>query len=238
MSITDIENMDNLVNTFLRKKEYRNKDDPCAPQWPFRMMIVGGSSIGKSNVMMNIILKQVVWDKIYIYVKDSSEDKYQFLLAFLESLQKQYEAVNGSSDEKIYEFSDDASSVVDANDIDAEKQNLIIFDDFVVDKNQEKVEHLFIRGRKRNASIIYQTQNLFAVPQNIRKNSNYVLLFSTNKRERKELAKTYASDIDSKEFEQLYLEATAEPYSFMLIDDKTPHKSLRYRKRFNELLIE
>ena len=150
--------------------------------------------------MMNIILKQVVWDKIYIYVKDSSEDKYQFLLAFLESLQKQYEAVNGSSDEKIYEFSDDASSVVDANDIDAEKQNLIIFDDFVVDKNQEKVEHLFICGRKRNASIIYQTQNLFAVPQNIRKNSNYVLLFSTNKRERKEYAKTYASDIDSKEF--------------------------------------
>ena len=104
------------------------------------------TSARKSNTMLNIILKQVIWDKIYIYVKDETEDKYQFLLAFLESLQKQYDAVNGSSDEKIYEFSSNVDNIVDINDLDATKQNLIIFDDFVINKIQTKVEHIFIRG--------------------------------------------------------------------------------------------
>lgn len=239
-SLTDIENMDPLIEKFVEIQKFKNIDDPMAPRWPFRMLITGASSLGKTNVLLNIILKQVVFDKIYFYIKDDSEDKYVFIISFLESLQKQYNEVNGEDSEKIYEISTSLDDVVKVNDLDKEKQNLIIFDDMVVEnqKSQEVISDLFIRARKRNTSVIYQTQNLFAVPQNIRKNCSYVLLFATNKRERLELAKTYATDISSKEFDELYKEATDEPFSFMLIDAKTPHKCLRYRKTFNELLIE
>ena len=65
-----------------------------------------------------------------------------------------------------------------------------------------------------------------------------MLLFSTNKRERKELAKSYASDIESKEFETIYMDAISEPFSFMVIDNKTPHKCMRYRKGFDGLLCD
>ncbi|MBX2940286.1 MAG: hypothetical protein KF880_09450 [Ferruginibacter sp.] len=236
-SLTDIENMDPLIEKFLGKKEYRNKDDPTVPQWPFRALITGSSSLGKTNVVLNMILKQLVWDKIYIYIKDETEDKYQFLLAFLESLQNQFNELNGGSDERIYEFSTNPDDVVKLEDLDKEKQNLILFDDFVVDKNQEKVEHIFIRGRKRNASVIYQTQNLFAVPKNIRKNASHVLMFPTNNREIKELAKTYATQISYDEFVELFKEATNEPFNFFMIDEKAKELCLRYRKNFNELMI-
>ena len=231
-----IENLDPLVHKFVGTTEYRNKG-PLSPQHPFRMLIVGASSIGKTNTLVNIVMKQVIFDKIYIYLRDQSEDKYEFLFAFLESLQKQYDEANETHD-KIYEVSSNPEDIVKNEDLDKDIQNLIILDDMVTTKNQKNIEDLFIRCRKRNASIVYQTQNLFAVPQNIRKNCNYVLLFSTNKRERKELAKSYASDIESKEFETIYMDAISEPFSFMVIDNKTPHKCMRYRKGFDGLLCD
>lgn len=222
-----IENMDPIVEQFVEKPKPKNKG-PLAPQWPFRMMIVGSSSLGKTNTLLNIIMKQVIFDKIYIYLKDPTEDKYEFLFSLLQSLQKNFE-------EPIYEIGTKPEDVVNTDDLDATKQNLIIIDDFVVEKNQKTIEDLYIRCRKRNASVIYQTQNLFEVPQNVRKNCNYVLLFKTNKRERKEIAKTYATDIESKEFENLYMDATAEPFSFLMIDMKTSKECMKYRQNFDGL---
>lgn len=227
----EIENMDKFVDNFVHKVPYKNKNE-LSPQWPFRMLIVGSSSIGKTNTLLNIIMKQIVFDKLYLYVKDPTEDKYQCLLGFLTHLQNEFEP-----EEPFYEIGTTVDDVVKCDDLESEKQNLIIFDDFVTERHQESISDLFIRCRKRNASAIYQTQNLFSVPQNIRKNCNYVLLFNTNKRERKELAKTYATDIESKDFENIYMEATREPYSFLLIDLKTEKKCMRYRKQFNGLLI-
>ena len=42
-------------------------------------MINGGSGSGKTNALFNSISQQSDIDKIYLYAKDSSEPKYQFL---------------------------------------------------------------------------------------------------------------------------------------------------------------
>ena len=39
---------------------------------------MGGSGSGKMNTLLNLINKQPDIDKIYFYVKDPNEDKYQF----------------------------------------------------------------------------------------------------------------------------------------------------------------
>ena len=233
MDNVEIENMDKLINEYVPNQQYQNKNE-LAMQWPFRCLIVGASSLGKTNVVINIVLKQLIFDKLYLYFKDETEDKYQFLIGYFTSIQKLYDEENNTND-SIIEWSTDPNDIVDCNDLDNKKQNLIIIDDYVVEKNQKSIEDLFIRCRKRNASIIYQTQNLFATPKNIRKNCNYVLLFSTNKREISEIAKTYGNDIDFKEFVRLYKIATSEPYGWMLIDMKTPYLPLRYRSKFNGL---
>ena len=43
-------------------------------------MIIGGSRSGKTNAMLNSISQQDDTDKIYLYAKDLSEPKYEFLI--------------------------------------------------------------------------------------------------------------------------------------------------------------
>ena len=43
-------------------------------------MIVGGSGSGKTNALLDLIKDQSDIDKVYLYAKDPSEDKYQFLI--------------------------------------------------------------------------------------------------------------------------------------------------------------
>ena len=42
------------------------------------MLIVGGSGSGKTNLLLNLTENQPDIDKIYLYVKDLYETKYQY----------------------------------------------------------------------------------------------------------------------------------------------------------------
>ena len=47
------------------------------------MLMIGGSGLGKTNVLFNLIKEQdsdSLIDKIYLYAKDLNELKYQFLI--------------------------------------------------------------------------------------------------------------------------------------------------------------
>ena len=43
-------------------------------------MIIGGSGSGKTNTLLNLINEQNDIDKIYLYAKDLSEPKYEYLI--------------------------------------------------------------------------------------------------------------------------------------------------------------
>ena len=48
---------------------------------PYRILIVGGSGSGKTDVLLNLIKHQRPdIDKIYLYVKDLFESKYHLLI--------------------------------------------------------------------------------------------------------------------------------------------------------------
>ena len=53
---------------------------PYIPDHPYRILIIGGSGSGKTNVVLNSIRNQLPYiDNIYLYVKDPFESKYQLL---------------------------------------------------------------------------------------------------------------------------------------------------------------
>ena len=69
----------------------KNYDQPikinCNPNWPYtsdhphRILIIGGSVSDKTNVLLSLMRNQLPHiDKIYLYVKDSFESKYQLLV--------------------------------------------------------------------------------------------------------------------------------------------------------------
>ena len=207
-------------------KTYKNYD-PDLPQHPYRMLIIGPSNSGKTNILLNLIKHSKNYDKIYPFAKKLDEPLYQRLTNHFRH--------NESEDhERILEMSSsNISEVPPADDIDEMFQNLIIFDDMVTEKNLKGVTDLFIRGRKQNASIIFITQSYYSVPKDIRLNCDYYLLTKINsKREITEIGKDIATD----KFIEVYNRATMNPYSFLVIDRKTHNPKRTFRANFNDAI--
>ena len=96
------------------------------------------------------------------------------------------------------------------------------------------VTELFIRGRKLNISLVFITQSYFKVPKDVRLNTTHFFISKIpNKRELQQIAINHSSDINTKDFANIYRKCTAEPYSF-LVNDTTlaSDNPLRFRKLF------
>ena len=87
-----------------------------------------------------------------------------------------------------------------------------------INKLNPIVTELFIRARKLNISIVFITQSYFKVPKDVRLNSTHFFIMKIpNKRELQQIALNHSSDIDFKDFMNIYKKCTAEPYSFLMI---------------------
>ena len=209
---------------------------PYIPDHPYRILIIGGSGSRKTNALLNLINNQPDIDKIYLYAKDPYETKYQYLINKREKV-----GLDHFADPKAFmEYSNDMQDVYknieDYNPI-KKRKVLIIFDDMTVDMiNNNKlnpiVTELFIRGRKLNISIVFITQSYFKVPKDIRLNSTHFFIMKIpNKRELQQIALSHSSDIDFKDFMNIYKKSTKEPYSFLVNDTNLPSDNpLRFRK--------
>ena len=69
--------LDNITNE--SNKEH-NEKWPYIPDHLYRILIIGGFGSGKTNALINLINEQDDIDKIYLYTKDLSEPKYEFLI--------------------------------------------------------------------------------------------------------------------------------------------------------------
>ena len=72
--------MINFDDYFNENKTKHNKNWPYIPDHPYRILIIGGSGSGKTNLLLNLIENQPDIDKIYLYAKDPYESKYQYLV--------------------------------------------------------------------------------------------------------------------------------------------------------------
>ena len=70
-------NLDDITNE--NSKEH-NEKWPYIPDHPYRFLIICGSGSGKTNTLLNLIKGQDDVDKIYLYAKDLSKQKYEFLI--------------------------------------------------------------------------------------------------------------------------------------------------------------
>ena len=126
---------------------------------------------------------------------------------------------------------------IDDYNNDKENKILIVFDDMIADMIHNKklnsiVTELFIRGRKLNIFIVFITQSYFKVPQDVRLNTTHFCIAKIpNKRELQQIAIKHSSDINPKDFGNIYKKYTAEPYSFFVIDTTLPSNNpLKFRK--------
>ena len=68
-------NFDSITN---KNNKEHNEKWPYIPEHPYRILIIGGSGLGKTNALLNLIKEQNDIDRIDWYAKDLSEPKYEF----------------------------------------------------------------------------------------------------------------------------------------------------------------
>ena len=101
-----------------------NKENwPDIPDHPYRVLIMGGSGSGKTNVLLNLIEKQPDIDKIYLYAKDSYEAKYKYLIKIGEKV-----GIDHHNDPRAYiEYSNDMQDVYkNINYYNPDKENKLL----------------------------------------------------------------------------------------------------------------
>ena len=95
------------------------------------------------------------------------------------------------------------------------------------------VTELFISGRKLNITLVFITQSYFNVPKDVRLNNSHFFIIEKipNKREFQQIAINNSSNINTKNFVNIYRKCTDGQYSF-LVNDTTlaSNNPLRFRK--------
>ena len=150
-------------------------------------LIICGSGSRKTKALLNLINEQDDIDKIYLYARDLSEPKYEYLIkkredAGIKHLNNPNAFIECSNTmDDVYENIHDYNSS-------RKRKILIVFDDMIADimtnkRFQAIIKELFIRCRKLNISLVFITQSYFSVPKDVRLNSTHYLIMKVNKKD-------------------------------------------------------
>jgi hypothetical protein len=195
-----------IINYYKRiKKEeaYNPKKDIHGLDIPFYMIIIGGSGSGKTNVLLDFIHKSSgTFNRICICCRTRDEPLYDYL----------------SLKSPEIEFFENGE-IPDINEFGKENNNLVVFDDLVLQKDQSDIAEYYIRGRKKNITCIYLSQSYFKIPKLIRINCRYIILKKLSSiRDLKLILSEYSLDVNLNKITDLYNEATKDFTDFLLID--------------------
>ena len=78
---------------------------------------------------------------------------------------------------------------------------------------------LKIKSRKLNISLVFIRQSYFKIQKDVRLNTTHFFIMKIpNKRELQQIAINHSSDINTKDFINIYKKCTDKPYSFLVND--------------------
>ena len=183
--------MIHLANISNENNKKQNEKWPYIPDHAYRIIIIDGSGSEKTNALLNLIKEQDyndVIDKIYLFARDLSEPKYQFLIKTREDA-----GIKNINNPNAYivcsNTMDDVYEDIDNYNSKRDKKVLIVFDHMIADimgnkKFQAVMKELFIRCIKLNISLVFITQSYFSVPKDAKLNTpHYFIMKINNKRE-------------------------------------------------------
>ena len=164
-----------IPNLDMNKKE---DDNNYILKWPFRMVIVGDSSRGKTNLTMYMILSGKFFNKpdiIYYYGPNIEQDKIQYLKSISDKIKSKigYDFIVLENDPHNIPYSDTY--------LDNYSKKLIIFDDLMSATKPvlKRITDHNIFGGQKNISSVFLAQSYIEIDQTIRLNPNYMVIYES-----------------------------------------------------------
>ena len=200
---------------FIGKKFNTRTNNIFCLNHPTNCLIIGKTNSGKTNIVMNLIAKNCIYEKIYIY-SNNLDDKYNWLK-------------NKFKDDFFIYINE-----INFDKIDKKYVNLIIFDDLVF--SDKKISEFYCRSRKLNCSVIFIGHRYFKnIDRTLKKNIDYLIFTQLDKKELNMLYQDINLNITLKEFQNI--NSDLKIYEFLMIDKYNEHDFVKIRKNFDQIYI-
>ena len=231
-----------------------------------KALIIGKTESGKTNFLMHCLLCPgwLDYEDLYVFCTSMTQPEYKILKgAFEKGLSKEAVFALFQNQEKIREknfdinelfnelrdhfpngtkinaeFYEKSQEVPDPRAFSAEKKNLVIFDDVMLEK-QSNIESYYTRGRHHNIDCFYLTQDFFTIPKRtIRENTNLLCLFPQKKRNLGLIYTDYVGDdMPKDEFLRFCNSCWSRPFGFVVLDLDSQRDKGKYRCGLDEFYI-
>jgi len=216
---------------------YRHKDmQPLLPKshnphfedhqikLPCRIGIIGATGAKKTSWLVSFLAKATdTFAHIHVLYRES-EPIYKFIAKKI--------------GDKNISFYTKVSQLPDLKNFpDKEKQQMVVFDDFVNERNQSILEEFFLRGRKIGAglSLFYLAQSFHAIPKFIRLQFSYLILLKIGSdNDLGLILRNYALGVDLKELKAMYKDALKGEYNFFKIDLTTQDDNKKFSRNWKD----
>jgi len=191
---------------------------------PCRVCVVAPSGSGKTNFLVSLLEQfskgKGTFHTMCIVTRNADEPLYKWL----GSLNDQIKIVEGLENTPLLDK------------MDKDLNNVVVFDDLVLEKNLSRVSNYYIRARKLNCSVFFLSQSYFMIPKIIRNNCSYlVLLKLSGHREVNMIMSEGGLGCTKEQLLGMYMDATNEKFGCLIIDyEEDP--SNRYRKNLTEVM--
>ena len=192
-----------------------------------RMIILGPSGSGKTQLLLNLIMRWMKWNKLYLVAPSVDDQRcYEVLKDFNENAA----TIAG---ENVIEFITDIDEAPSIDDIDGGVNNLVVYDDVMLD-NQKNPARIFSRGRHKNTDVIYVTQRYTQIPKVIRDNCNILAVFNgVDTHTLRNIWQTWCSDMDYNRFRNFFSHARSVLHGVITINLHGPRT--RYRIELDQI---
>ena len=232
MSIINFYELDEVKELTPNYHNPNYNDDTMPLQHPERIIILAPSGGGKTNLLLSMIkAMNGTFQQILLFTQCKCEPLYEYLEKKIPYPQFQiFEGI-----EEVKKFNFDALEEV---------QTLVIFDDMVIEKenDQSKIKNLFIRGRKmcgmHGISTIYLTQSYYKVPKTIRGQTTKLFIRKINgKQDLSMILSNCGENATTEKMLNMYKYScdANDITTFLMIDFKA-FDDRRFRKGLDEIL--
>lgn len=235
------------IKKFEVKVERDNKDDsipapnPFMPNIPFAIYLLGVVKAGKTTLLDNLINVYIdAFDEIVFISPTHDLDPEQIRIIEKYDIKKVSNSltmVNKVMTEAIN---------VNKNKRPKDKiKTLIIMDDVInsiikyCKKEDNFLNRLATNRRHLGISFILLSQYYKRCPPLLRTNfSSFALFRQENMAERRKIIEELGGFLGKKRFEELFDEATREPFSFLSINYDAPERKYQYTKNYNTMIMK